>query len=139
MTSCKVNGKQLLCAGKGVATSVLFGTGLLIVFAWLIGQGKIPEEYLRLCVGIAVCGAMFFGSFFAVRKQEHHAAITGFLSGFFSWLMLTVGALLENGSDMDTTFYVRLMIGGFIGTLLGSMLASAHRKSRPKRGKARRF
>ena len=85
----------VICALKGAGITVLSGTVILLIFAWLIASGRIPEDLMEVSVLTALILASFFGGRAAVRCQGGTAGVTALVSGAVVLLGITIASAAE--------------------------------------------
>ena len=117
----------VICALKGAGITVLSGTAILLILAWLIASGRIPEDLMEVSVLAALILASFFGGRAAVRCQGGTAGVTALVSGAVVLLGITIASAAENGLLFFTGRYVKLLVAIFAGCLAGGMLATRRR------------
>lgn len=127
----------VICALKGAGITVLSGTLILLIFAWLIASGRIPEDLMEVSVLTALILASFFGGRAAVRCQGGTAGVTALVSGAVVLLGITIASAAENGLLFFTGRYMKLLVAIFAGSLAGGMLATRRRTPNRRRKNGR--
>ena len=120
MSDKKLLIKASLCASIcGMLISII----LLCIFASLmLAVGVLPEQILNYATIAVLAAGTFFGGFISARITKSAGLITGLMTGFIIFLLVTVIGITKSNDSITVLTLIKLLstlaagsLGGIVG------------------------
>lgn len=109
-----------LCVLKGVCIGLCVALVGILLFAFLLRFTSISDKIITPVNQVIKGVSIFFGVFFALKKQHSKGLVCGLLIGlFFTIFAFLVFSLLDGGFCFDKTLLNDVIFGSIIGAICG--------------------
>ena len=121
---------EAVCASvKGGVLAGICSVFLLFLFACLISNGIIKEQWMGTSVLLACVGSTMIGGFFATRHAKGKSILPGLGVGGILFLLLVVSGMLVYG-ELEEEACLKILCSCLAG---GSLAGIIGRKAKKKR------